>query len=117
LLDGKLVDKRFQMPTSAWTCPFCNGSATIRDADTYSTTEEFSHPLDQTRPRRYEMSAVFCPNPDCKQIAIRMNLCKAAHPHTLILIRACNLLPESNAESFHQYIPAPILADYKEACL
>jgi hypothetical protein len=116
LLDGKLVDKRFQMPgASAWTCPFCNRPTTIGDADKYSAINQFSPPLD--RPRRYQISAVFCPNPECKQIALTLKLWTIDPQHGPVLIREWSLLPESKAKSFPEYIPAPILADYKEACL
>jgi Domain of unknown function (DUF4145) len=66
---------------------------------------------------QYEISAVFCPNPECKQIALTLRLRRIAPPHGWRLIQSWNLLPESNAKSFPEYIPGPILADYNEACL
>jgi hypothetical protein len=63
------------------------------------------------------MAAVFCPNPDCKQISLTLKLFRLLPGQMPELIRVWKLLPESKAKSFPDYIPTPILADYKEACL
>lgn len=66
------------------------------------------------------LSAVFCPNPECKKTALALEL--HGVDHTPLgpgwkLLRKWSLLPESKAKSFPDYIPAPIIADYTEACL
>jgi Domain of unknown function (DUF4145) len=117
-----MPDETIPMPdeTYAWTCPFCDRSTTIREQDTYSKQDQLVHPLDKGRPNRYTLAAVFCPNPECKKIQLRLGLegFSSAGPYAdWYSIRQWNLLPESKAKSFPDYIPAPILADYTEACL
>ena len=106
--------------TISWTCPFCDRPTTIRAQDTYSTEGTLVHPLNQGRPNKYALSAVFCPNPECKKIQLVLKL--HGYSATALgagwrLIRQWDLLPESKAKSFPDYIPAAILADYSEACL
>lgn len=93
---------------------------TIRRQDTYSTEGTLAHPLNTSRPNKYDLTAVFCPNPECRKTQLVIEL--AEYRATSLgpswqRVRQWDLLPESKAKSFPDYIPAPILADYTEACL
>src|SRR6266513_4163462 len=96
---------------SHWTCPFCNHSAIIRDNDKWSTSGSFDHPLVAGETQTCVISAVFCPNPDCKRSALVFELyglVGVSGSRHRGLIRRWSLMPESNARSFPDYIPTPI---------
>jgi hypothetical protein len=83
---------------------------------------QFGHPLTPKTLFTYRLSATFCPNQSCKETQIKLGLYNShKEPDGTLridnLIRSWNLLPESAAKPFPEYIPAAILADYREACL
>lgn len=101
-----------------WTCPYCNRPCTVGDDDVrvlngrnYISEEYGSY--------RAITEVVVCPNPECRQQSISLTI-NAIHPghdrdsHTLF---KWNLLPESAAKPFPDYIPLQIRNDYEEACL
>jgi hypothetical protein len=69
----------------------------------------------------FRIFTVVCPNDDCKKITASSSLGYAIladgkwqlGPDA---IQEWNLLPSSEALVFPDYVPAPILADYEEAC-
>jgi Domain of unknown function (DUF4145) len=91
----------------------------LREGDQSVTTADFVHPLTPRDGRRFEVKAIFCPNPDCKNFTLDLYL-REWDPGSHALgtrIRKWSLIPESAAKPFPDYIPAPILSDYGEACL
>ncbi len=63
-----------------------------------------------------------CPSPKCKRIALYLELFAYSKNRMGgivrgILVKKWQLLPESVAQSFPDYIPKAILDDYNEACL
>lgn len=106
-----------------WTCPHCQQNATI-------TSERHSqcwHTLNiENADERCTFISEFivCPNPVCKKYTLKTHLYRSSY--LLIddvdeelgnLLREWTLIPESAAKVFPNYIPAPILQDYREACL
>jgi hypothetical protein len=103
-----------------WTCPFCNRGALIRRGDQWTRSGTFEHPLTPEERKWYHVKVVFCPNPECRKFTLSLDLFDMQRPPSDELasrIRLWNLLPESAAKPFPNYIPAPILANYNEACL
>ena len=101
-----------------WTCPYCNRPCTIDDEDIRSMSdyirisEEYGYYLST-------ITVIVCPNPECRQQTISMTIEPATinGDKTGTPIYSWNLLPESEAKSFPDYIPKQIRDDYAEACL
>ena len=80
--------------------------------------DNFAHPLVPREGKACRVLVVFCPNPDCRKFALAVELLGIPDGGgSWGLLRRWRLMPESDAKSFPDYIPAPILADYREACL
>ncbi|MDH4120615.1 MAG: DUF4145 domain-containing protein [Deltaproteobacteria bacterium] len=123
-----------------WTCPYCNRHCTIGEYDDRiiagenHINEKYGHYVTLTR-------IIVCPNPDCEKRTISLAIfalkggpCHWEHqsyqelikrwdqPLQIIIFNSIkliswNLLPESTAKPFPDYIPAPLRKDYEEACL
>ena len=104
--------------SSLWTCPYCNRPCTVdgNDVRSMSAYENIS--------KEYgwyisTVTVIVCPNPTCRQQTIFMNI-KPANEYGTVkgeAIFSWDLLPESDAKPFPNYIPEQLLNDYKEACL
>ena len=111
------------MSEESWICPYCNHAAFLRSGgDKRQALLDFVHPLTPTDGYSFYISAIFCPNASCKKTQVKLQLfptkVKSDGSHNLLnLFREWSLLPESAAKPFPDYIPAPILDDYSEACL
>ncbi|MFN9485422.1 MAG: DUF4145 domain-containing protein [Cyanobacteriota bacterium] len=116
-----------QEPPFSWRCPFCDQNATITKSDFSSGF----HRIDEGS--RYGGLAIcseviICPNLSCREIAVSVSL----HPYGLPAgplpvgnvsyvigeaTREWQLIPSAEMRNFPEYVPAPIIADYREACL
>ena len=112
------------MEAYSWTCPFCDKPTTITDRDTHHRGDYFK--IDNSDGYRYwEYIFIVCPNPECKKFSFYIKLFNLVwngengHGQYEIeeLLEEWQLIPPSNAKTFPDYIPKPILEDYKEACL
>lgn len=108
------------MENFSWTCPFCNQPVTITKED----IRDGSSILAIENAEREQMLTsrfIVCPNPDCKRFALEVKLGKATWYsgtwHQGKPIKAWQLIPQSKAQSFPDYIPKAIKDDYNEACL
>jgi hypothetical protein len=103
-----------------WNCPFCNRATTV---GTDNITERGFSVDDGNKDGRLYLSTTFvtCPNPQCKEYSIVSTLSTAqvigSNWGAGEAMQTWNLRPLSTAKPFPAYIPAPILADYTEACL
>ena len=88
-----------------WTCPYCNGGATI----TASNYSQRMHYFDNAR-LCLKTSVIICPNDECQEYTIE-GVLSGANEQTWLL------RPNSLAKQFPTYIPKAIIADYEEACL
>lgn len=106
------------MQPQQWTCPYCNRPCTIdendhkflRSAWNFISVEHFE----------FEgiFSVIICPNPLCRRETISAYILERSGFKSEEHLRyKWELLPESEARPFPDYIPQAILADYKEACL
>lgn len=108
------------MKSFAWTCPFCNHDATIRDADCHSESAILH--IDNVHGKRWAgLNFIVCPNEKCKEFTLTVSLFEASlvsnEWRPVKFIKRWNLIPASQAKVFPSYIPRPILDDYEEACL
>lgn len=109
------------MPTASWTCPFCNRDTTVTPSDCHQERVVLS--IDNKHGKRIALVRfIVCPNSKCKEFSLDLSLYEWRSVVSVgwvegDLIRKWNLIPPSNAKSFPDYIPKPILEDYEEACL
>ena len=104
-----------------WTCPYCNHKVLITSDN---TSQELHHIYIPSKHGNliFGSNAITCPNEDCKEITLMAGLYKSIYnPQGTNrmgdTIRFWNLLPEASIKVFPTYIPEPLLADYREACL
>lgn len=115
------------MDTFSWVCPHCGHAATITDEDICSDDSILTI---QNKDGYRCLTSVFivCPNPACRRFTLTATLKEvksvfrpdgSGRPDysDLPVLRQWDLIPESKARSFPNYIPKPILDDYSEACL
>lgn len=107
---------------TGWTCPFCNGYATIRSGD-FETGKEYLEIDNADGLRMLKWDFIVCPNPECRGFSLSLCL-YAAEPdaagRTAVIgemIQEWSLIPSSKAKTFPSYVPKPIIDDYNEACL
>ena len=103
-----------------WHCPFCNRDTTIND----DRCSEFMNQFNDGNKYGIQYVNAFlvtCPNPDCKEYTLNVSLhdlVKNSSPlRPAPAKRTWRLVPQADVRLFPEYIPAPILQDYREACL
>ncbi|MEN6465823.1 MAG: DUF4145 domain-containing protein [Syntrophaceae bacterium] len=100
-----------------WTCSYCNRPCTITENDirVLSGSTWISPEYGQYRSIT---TIIVCPNELCRQRAISLRIVqlnnRAQEMHTLF---SWQLLPESEAKTFPDYIPEKLRGEYQEACL
>jgi hypothetical protein len=101
-----------------WTCPYCNRPCTVDDNDVRSMSDH-NHISKEYGYYRSTTTIIVCPNPKCRQQTISMKIEPASQHGTVTgkPIFSWNLLPESEAKPFPDYIPKQLRDDYSEACL
>lgn len=102
-----------------WTCPYCEHDTTITDNTQIGFTKQ-SCLKSSDGYLVFVGQFIACPNPSCTRITILANLYKAESVGTEIkptkMIERWQLVPPSSGRRFPDYVPAPLLADYHEAC-
>lgn len=108
-----------------YTCPYCNQPTTITSPNYYEGWIEFN--IDRSRlvyPERVGLryQAIACPNQDCKEMSLTANLKQTVRDQYNRtsegdrVLEHWQLLPESTAKHQPEYIPSPLVEDYREAC-
>jgi len=103
----------------SWTCPFCNRDTTITDED-IKEGKTFLNIRNSEGPRAAICEFIVCPNKDCKKVTLSVTYKAVSGYYTNKLtksLKTWQLIPQSKAQSFPDYIPKAILDDYNEACL
>ena len=103
-----------------WSCPHCERAVTIsyeRSSVAYHTLN-----IENAEGRRLLVTRyLVCPNPDCKRFTLTADLCESArrngHEEPGSVVQRWDLVPDSRAKNFPDYIPQAVLDDYREACL
>lgn len=103
-----------------WTCPYCNHDTTINGENFSSTTSRLQ--IDNKDGyRELNIEWIVCPNEECNKHALSAflfdlqwipNVWKKGE-----YIKQWNLIPQSEARVYPDYVPQAIRADYEEACL
>lgn len=105
----------------SWHCPFCNRHTTITEKNSGTNRYEFNY-NNKYGFQAIKAHVITCPNPDCREYSLTVTL----HDHAqdgsnnykdLKAKQVWNLIPAAETKIFPDYVPAPIIADYKEACL
>lgn len=104
-----------------WTCPFCNRGATIVGENFSRGTHEFSHG-NKHGVQKLITTVIVCPNPECNEYVLQAYLYDMPSPNLYISSNQepkdiWQLIPAAEMQVFPSYVPAPIISDYKEACL
>jgi hypothetical protein len=104
-----------------WQCPFCGNHTTIVDARRSVGAHRISLASKHGK-QVLATNAIACPNEKCRELYLAASLgpyevvpgggYKDGSPHTRWALR-----PEASAKVFPDYVPSPILEDYREACL
>jgi len=104
----------------SWQCPYCLHHATIghenRTSHHYPFTDGNEHGQ-----QLVQWTATTCPNQNCRkytfQASIRDSKSLSNGSYALGTPRhSWQLLPSANMQILPNYVPAPVVADYKEAC-
>lgn len=109
------------MKNFSWRCPFCNQPVTITEHDICQGKTLLQ--IDNAEgPQWLNCRFIVCPNPECKKFALDVNIGEACYDSVIGRyqgepIKAWQLIPQSKAQSFPDYIPKAIKDDYNEACL
>ncbi len=105
-----------------WTCPHCDHAVTISASRV--TFQQHTLRIKNAVGRRTLVSSfIVCPNPKCQQFTLNVALHESAHneygnDEKLIEKKEhWNLIPNTKAKTFPDYVPSVILSDYTEACL
>lgn len=106
------------MENHTWTCPYCNRPCTVGPedvrslADAWYISKEYGHYYNIT-------TIIVCPNPQCRQQTISLQLFQYRKDTHRIgdKLYSWELMPESNAKPFPDYIPKQLRDDYQEACV
>ena len=108
------------MSTFHWHCPFCNRDTTI-NPDRYS---EFTNSFNDGNKYGVQFVHTFlvtCPNHECREYTLTVSLrdaVKGSNPSRPAMEKqSWQLIPQANVRVFPKYVPAPVLQDYREACL
>ena len=102
-----------------WTCPYCGHAQAVTDA----RVSEADGPIwndDSVYGRlAFRIVSVVCSNSSCRQIQLSLFVGGRASDERTILGKAIwswPLLPESPAKPQPDFIPAPIVENYNQAC-
>lgn len=108
----------------SWTCPYCHHKCMIGTSNYEEAVKVFDLSNKYKNKLGLHSNIIVCPNHECEEVAIQSFLYKSEiEPHWGYqppdqedYLYSWNLLPNSHAKPFPNYIPEPILADYNEAC-
>ncbi len=100
-----------------WTCPYCNRPCTIDEAD-IRQIESRTYINDKYGYYSGSIQVIVCPNPECQKQTISAEIHSSTSYHEDgEQLFFWNLLPESEAKPYPDYIPEQLRNDYAEACL
>jgi hypothetical protein len=109
------------MMANGWTCPYCNRAATVTRENHTTGFSTFDDNNKEGVRLGIATSTITCPNLDCREYIMEAELYRTEHNGTWKPvgepIMSWQLRPQSTARPFPDYIPAPLLGDYTEACL
>lgn len=103
-----------------WTCPYCNHDTTINDNNFTSNVSRLQIE-NKDGHRELHIEWIVCPNDECNKHALSAFLFELNWIPNIWrkgeYIKQWNLIPQSTARVFPDYIPEAIRVDYEEACI
>jgi uncharacterized protein DUF4145 len=105
-----------------WHCPFCGHDSTVGQ-DNYTVKRSDFADFNKYGRRAVIWTAVTCPNPKCREYSFSLLICGtknklvAGEYELDDAQHSWQLVPAAHTKILPDYVPAPIVADYKEACL
>ncbi|MBI2584304.1 MAG: DUF4145 domain-containing protein [Rhodospirillales bacterium] len=104
-----------------WKCPYCGHAQTVVEERYYRADFQIFNDKSAFGPVAGYAETIVCANDSCKKMTLEIVLCRRHdYPggrwsvgHTLF---TWPLLPESTAKPQPDYIPKPIVENYKQAC-
>jgi uncharacterized protein DUF4145 len=101
-----------------WTCPYCNRPCTVGETDVRHITG-FNYISEEYGSYTATITVVVCPNAECREQTMSLSIykCSVHGAPTGKPIFSWQLVPESEAKPFPDYIPEQLRDDYAEACL
>lgn len=106
-----------------WHCPFCGHDVTIGDENHTAKQDTFDN-NNKLGTQAVTWFAITCPNPKCREYSFSVTIHDWGPPSksggvydTRTLRQSWQLVPAANMKILPDYLPEPIVADYKEACL
>lgn len=108
----------------AWHCPFCGHHASLQDQNVSNSSATFTNG-NKYGTQWVHWQAISCPNPSCKEYTFDVKIHDYGLPEGASggkyaprdLRHSWQLVPAAQMKILPDYVPAPIVADYKEACL
>ncbi len=104
-----------------WTCPYCNRATTIVNSNQKTSSVDLD--IDNIHGNiRLTNHFIVCPNDECKKLTLLADLYtiewNSNYQRSLKKddIKSWNLMPDSFAKQFPDYVPKVIITDYEEAC-
>lgn len=112
------------MDAFPWHCPFCQHHATIKDENTTESSTNFGDG-NKYGTQLVTWRAISCPNPKCREYTFSVQIHdyglaereRTGQYRALRRRHTWQLVPAAEMKILPDYVPAPIVADYKEACL
>eukprot|EP01029_Cantina_marsupialis_P002668 TRINITY_DN1253_c0_g1_i7.p2 TRINITY_DN1253_c0_g1~~TRINITY_DN1253_c0_g1_i7.p2 ORF type:complete len:239 (-),score=38.14 TRINITY_DN1253_c0_g1_i7:2002-2718(-) len=104
-----------------WTCPYCGRATTIVDSNQKISSVDFDI-QNVHGDLRLKNHFIVCPNEECKKLTLLAELFTTewtANWETKLTkdtVNSWNLMPDSFAKQYPEYIPMVIIKDYEEAC-
>ena len=101
-----------------WTCPYCNRDCTISEKD-IRLLQKSGYISEEYEFYCSRVIIIVCPNPKCRKQTISLFINKYDDKYQQIKeqVYSRQLIPESEAKPFPDYIPVQLRNDYQEACL
>src|SRR4051812_26791478 len=104
-----------------WTCPHCLNPQIVTDSNYHNSREHLSVGENSVGFLGTQTIAIACQNQQCRKVYLHLNLhhgeyTGGAHWKIGKKIEDWILVPESRAKPQPEFIPAPLRADYFEAC-
>lgn len=104
-----------------WQCPYCNSHQVVSDSKVHNSVHRLWIGKNIHGELGLKFLAIACANPECLQVQLSLITCKDLKAYKdftgQVTISKHQIWPSSMAKPQPDYIPKPILNDYKEACL
>jgi uncharacterized protein DUF4145 len=103
-----------------WLCPFCGSHTTIND-DRMSRGIHWIELPSRMGKQALHSLAIACPNDKCQGLLVGASMSTFRYDGTTRRLDKVHtewpLIPQGAAKPLPDYVPAPIVEDYREACL